>query len=99
MESFDFVKMKPVKNVEPKNEAYQVYQLSDPGKQYAFYFEEVDQNKVTLDLPAGNYAVDIISVEDGSIKSLGKKNHTGGELQLDIADMKNFALRVLSSIK
>ncbi len=96
MESFDFVKMKPVENVESKNKAYQVYQLSDPGKQYAFYFEGVQQNEVLVDLPKGKYYVEIISVEDGSKKSLENKKHKGGELKLETPGQTEFAIRIVS---
>ncbi len=92
MESFDFVKLKPVGPQKNNNDKHTVYQLAEAGKQHAFYFEDVDQDKVSLYLPAGNYTIDIISVEDGAKKSLGRKDHTGGELQLDIPGMKNFAL-------
>jgi len=95
MESFDFVKLKPIAPLN-RNDKYTVYQLAEAAKQHAFYFEDVDQGKVSIQLPAGNYTIDIISIEDGTAKSLGRKNHTGGELQLDIPDMKDFALRAVA---
>ena len=95
MESFDFVKMKPVINVEPKNEAYQVYELSNPGKEHAFYFEGVEsQENISVDLPEGNYQIELISVEDGKTKSLGNKNHKGGMLKLETPGIPDFALRI-----
>lgn len=99
MESFDFVKLKPVSQLKSHNDKHIVYQLAETGKQHAFYFEDVDQNKVSLQLPAGNYAINIISVEDGSTKSLGRKDHKGGELELHIPDMKSFALRAVAPTK
>ena len=72
-----------------------VYQMAETGKQYAFYFEDADRHSISLSLPSGNYTIDIISVEDGSTISLGKKSHSGGELQLDIPDMKSIALRAV----
>ncbi len=54
-----------------------VYQLAEAGKQYAFYCEDVEQNKIPLHLPAGNYTLNMISIEDGATISLGRKNHTG----------------------
>jgi len=95
MESFDFVKLKPIAPLK-SNDKHTVYQLAEAGKQYAFYFEDVDQNKVSLHLPSGHYIIDIISVEDGATTSLGRKEHTGGEFQLDIPVMKSFALRAVA---
>ena len=96
IESFDFVKMKPIALLNSQDDKHKVYQLAEGGKQHAFYFEDVDKNNVSLYLPAGNYTIDIISVEDGTTKSLGRKSHTGGELQLDIPDLKSFALRAVT---
>jgi len=96
VESFDFIKLKPVVQLKGGDDKNAVYQLADAGKQYAFYFEDVDQGKVLLQLPAGNYTIDIMSVEDGATRSLGRMNHTGGELQLDIPGLKSFALRAVS---
>ncbi len=92
MESFDFVKMKPVALRKNSGDNYSVYQLVDAGKQHAFYFEDVVESKISLNLPAGNYVIDIIAVEDGAKTSLGIKNHSGGELQLEIPKLKSFAL-------
>lgn len=99
MESFDFVKLKPVVQLKRNNDKPTVYQLAETGKQYAYYFEDVDQGKVLLPLPVGNYTIDVISVEDGTTKSLGRKDHKGGELQLNIPDLKSFALRAVASTK
>jgi hypothetical protein len=99
MESFDFVKLKPVKSQKGDDDKHTVYQLAEPGKQYAFYFEDADKNKVSLNLPSGNYTIDIISVKDGTKRSLGRKNHTGGELQLDIPGRRDFALSAVIKSK
>lgn len=95
MESFDFVQMKPETFNVPDNKKYTAYQLSDTGKQYAFYFEGLGQEAVSLNLPAGNYTLEMISVLDGSTKPLVKKKHKGGELKLDLIDQDDFALRVV----
>jgi len=93
MESFDFVKMKPQLKMKTKDESYKVYQLTDIKNQFAFYFEDVNQNTISVDLPAGNYSIDIISMEDGAKTSLGRKDHKGGEFELEIPSKKDFALR------
>jgi len=95
MESFDFIKLKPVPVKADKSAAYEVYELSNPGKQYALYFEGVEpQENISVDLPEGNYQIELISVEDGGIKSLGKKNHKGGMLKLETPGIPDFALRI-----
>jgi len=76
-----------------KDESYKVYQLTDIKNQFAFYFEDVNQNTISVDLPAGNYSIDIISMEDGAKTSLGRKDHKGGEFELEIPSKKDFALR------
>ena len=96
MESFDFVKLKPVELLKNNIDKYQVYQLAEAGKQYAFYFEGVDKSNISLNLPAGNYSIDIILVDDGAVRSLLRKNHTGGELQIDIPGIKTFAVRAVA---
>ncbi len=52
MENFDFIKLKPVASVNNQP----VYQLAEAGKQYAFYFKDIDQNQISLTLPKGNYS-------------------------------------------
>lgn len=96
MEGFDFLKMKPVAQLKSNENNYIVYQLAEAGKQYAFYFEEVGGSKLSLQLPAGSYAIDIISVEDGSKKFSGRKDHKGGNLELDIPAIKTFALKAVA---
>ncbi len=94
MESFEFLKMKPVYS-DNKSDKPTVFQLSNPVKQYSFYFEGVEKGTVSLELPAGNYNIEMISVEDGTTQSLGRKTHKGGELKLDIPDVSDFALRIV----
>ncbi len=95
IESFDFLKMKPI-TIAGQGDKIKVYHLAEVGKQHAFYFEDVDQGRISLPLPAGNYAIDLHSVEDGTIQSLGKKNHQGGELQLEIPGLKSYALSAIA---
>jgi hypothetical protein len=96
MESFDFIKLKPIESQKNNDDNYIVYQLAEAGKQHAFYFENVHKTMVSPYLPAGDYTIDLISVEDGKKRSLGTKNHKGGKLDLDISGMKTFALRAVA---
>jgi len=95
MESFDFIKLKPIENADTKNDKYNTYQLSIPDKQYAFYFEGVNKKTISLDLPKGKYNVELILIEDGTTKSLGRKEHQGGALKLDVGSAADFALRIV----
>lgn len=42
--------------------------LSDPGREYAIYFDGIGPTDVTLDLPAGNYSVESVDVKTGNIR-------------------------------
>jgi len=95
MESFDFIKLKPTPLKADKPADYEVYGLSNPDKAHAFYFEGVEsQENILVDLPEGNYQIELISVEDGKTKFLGKKNHKGGMLKFETLGIPDFALRI-----
>ncbi len=100
IESFNFIKMSPVKEassiLRSDTKAVSPYIMSEPGKQYAFYFPKT-LKQVELDIPAGTYRIRILdpctlTEESGTIK------HTGGLLKVPIPDIIQNEL-VISLIK
>lgn len=69
--------------------------LSNPGQEYAVYFDGDGPAKVTLDLPSGHYTGAWINVRTGSIERQEDLQSAGKELALQSPEFKNgIALRL-----
>lgn len=69
--------------------------LSNPGHQYAMYFDGNGPANVVLELPAGEYSGEWISTKTGETEGLERFRHRGGEKTLRTPGFQNgMALRV-----
>lgn len=97
VEGFDFLRMKPdattVKGGLPAKGRVTV--LSEPGKQYAFYFFGGDTAKPQLALPTGRYQAEWISTMTGEV--LKKESIEAKDAAIELASPKfevDIALRI-----
>ena len=68
MQNFDFVKMKPLQNIVVlQNSNSEVSVLGELGKQYAMYFNYLNQSELTLNIPSGNYLYQWINPINGQV--------------------------------
>ena len=69
--------------------------MSNPGRQYAMYFDGNGPAEIVLDLPAGSYAGEWINTESGQPTALPKFDHPGGEKRLSAPAFRDgIALRL-----
>ena len=69
--------------------------LSNPGQEYAMYFDGDGPAKVTLDLPSGHYTGTWVNVRTGGIENSEDLQSAGKEIVLQSPEFKNgIALRV-----
>jgi len=96
VEGFDFVQMKPVREV-VKAEGAVVYALAEAGKSYAAYLHGKAQN-ASLELPVGNYRAEWVNVLQGNIEKAEDFAHAGGDKALVAPDYReDIALKVQST--
>jgi hypothetical protein len=83
LDSFDFVRMKPAKDViRGLADGERAYVLAEDGKQYAAYLRIKEPKEFTLVLAAGAYDVDWINVQTGAtIRSQGFEHGGGARLE------------------
>ena len=69
--------------------------LSNPGHEYAMYFDGNGPAEITLLLPAGDYSGEWIQTKTGAIERLKGFQHRGGEKKLHAPSFQNgIALRL-----
>jgi hypothetical protein len=74
--------------------------LSNPGYEYAMYFDGDGPTKVTLNLPAGDYAGAWVNVKSGVAERAFDVKASGGSEILESPDFKNgIALRLIRASK
>ena len=78
--SFEFVKMKPARDVihEPLPKDARCQVLAESGRQYAAYFKGAAKFAFTIDLPSGDYEVRWLDVVTGRTDAPAKLAHAGG---------------------
>lgn len=97
LESFEFVRMKPARELVsgvPKGSQYQL--LAEPGRQYALYLESGKDAAPSIDLPAGRYEGAWIDAVSGEATALPAFEHAGGKKKFEApAFSQDGALRVV----
>jgi len=74
--------------------------LSNPGHEYAIYFDGDGPTEVTLDLPEGDYSGDWINVRTGKIERSDHVRATRGDVILKSPDFMNgIALRLKRAVR
>jgi len=74
--------------------------LSNPGHEYAMYFDGDGPTEVTLDLPEGDYSGDWINVRTGKIERSDDVRATRGDVILKSPDFMNgIALRLKRAVR
>ena len=63
--------------------------LSNPGRQYAMYFDGNGPAKIVLELPAGEYSGEWINTRTGETEGLERFRHRGGEKTLETPAFQN----------
>jgi len=98
IKQFDFVKMKPAREIIigtlPKGARAQL--LAEPGRQFAAYFKGAPRSRFTLDLPAGKYATQWTDVITGKAEAPLTRAHSGGPAEFEIpSELNEVALRIV----
>ena len=69
--------------------------MSNPGRQYAMYFDGNGPAEIVLNLPAGSYSGEWINTESGQPTAVPKFEHPGGEKRLSAPAFRDgIALRL-----
>jgi hypothetical protein len=69
--------------------------LSNPGREYAIYFDGNGPVEVRLNLPAGNYSGEWLNTKTGTVEKAEKFSHPGGEKVFKTPEFHNgIALRL-----
>ncbi|MDO1447039.1 hypothetical protein Q0590_12295 [Rhodocytophaga aerolata] len=84
MENLDFIHLKPDTMAAAHVGQGRVYALSKPGKEYAFYLENLQTSTLDLQLPAGKYTVNWTDPASGTKQKPQQLTHTGGRLSVSI---------------
>jgi len=64
--------------------------LSDPGREYAIYFDGNGPAQVMLELPAGEYSGEWINTKTGDTEGLERFRHRGGEKNIAVAGISEW---------
>jgi hypothetical protein len=73
--------------------------LSNPGRQYAMYFDGNGPAEVMLELPAGEYSGEWINTKTGETEGLERFRHRGGKKTLQTPAFQNgIALRLEKNV-
>ena len=104
IESFDFAKMKPAREIVKSgpDASARVQVLAEPGKQYAIYIKgaggkepSAHKNAVLADIPPGNYRGAWINVRTG-VSDEFTAEHSGGDFVLRVeSDGDEVAIRMV----
>lgn len=84
MQSLNFIHMKPDTMVAARSGQGKIYVLSNPGREYAFYLENIHNNTLNLQLPAGKYTVRWTDPVNGTVEKPQSLTHRGGILPVNI---------------
>lgn len=100
LEGFDFVRMKPARDVAkggvPAGVAAQV--LAEPGKQYAVYLRQAKDAAPKLQLPAGRYEGAWLDPVSGKSEPIAAFDHGGGTREFKVPSFaQDAALRVVKA--
>jgi hypothetical protein len=101
LEAFDFVRMKPAKNLVtglPKDASFEL--LAEPGRQYAFYAQQAKNLASTFELPAGRYQGEWLDPLTGKTVAVEPFDHSGGGKRLEAPTFEqDAALRIVRTKK
>lgn len=98
LQSFSLVDLRPDAGVVKHAAGVSARVLSNPGKEYAAYFDGAGPTEVTLELPPGKYSGQWINVVTGSTEQSEDFNHEGGDKVLQSPSFpKGIALRLRTS--
>jgi hypothetical protein len=100
LEGFDFVRMKParelVKSGAPAGVTPQA--LAEPGKQYAVYLRQAKDATLEIELPAGRYEGTWLAPANGKSEPIAAFDHAGGTREFKApAFVQDAALRVVKA--
>ena len=82
IEQFDFVRMRPDRNVVALAPGAFRQALAEPGKAYAIYLDAPLTGDLEVDVPAGDYEATWIDALTGDTLRTGMVRHGGGRLRL-----------------
>ena len=95
LKTFSVVDLRPDTHAVKHSGGAVPHVLSNPGREYAMYFDGSGTIQVTLDLPPGQYSEEWINVISGHADKSKTFHHRGREVILDAPDCKNgIALRL-----
>lgn len=97
LDGFDFVRMRPDRDVVVLAPGATREALADPGRAYAVYLEGVLRGDLVLQLPGGRYRATWVDVTTGAELGSEETTHPGGKLRLrPPAYREAVALRVVA---
>lgn len=96
LESFDFIRMAPDRQVVYHAPGRQWQALSEAKKQYAVFLSGENAGWITLQLPRGKYRYEFVSPENGQVLSSGIVKSKGTPLRLDVLhEERLLAIRIV----
>jgi len=96
IESFDFIRMKPDNSIlqVTKGEVAEFQVLTEPGRQYAIYFDMPAGAAIQLKVPDGEYRTEWINPDSGIMEAGTMMTATGGMLEINCPNGEDFVLKV-----
>ncbi len=95
LQGFSLVELRPDSKTVKHAAGAIPHVLSNPGHEYAMYFDGNGPIAVTLELPAGDFSGDWVNVKNGSVERKESFQHHGGEKMLQSPAFQNgIALRL-----
>jgi hypothetical protein len=100
LESFDLANLRPDGQTVKHATGTIPRVLSNPGHEYAMYFDGDGPTKVTLNLPAGDYSGAWVNIKSGGVERVFDVKVSQGAEVLESPDFKNgIALRLTRASK
>jgi hypothetical protein len=100
IEEFDFIRMRPNRDVVALAPGAFRQALAEPGRAYAIYLDGSLRGNLLLEIPAGSYQVTWLDVTTGKPLKQQRLRHKGGRMSLEApAYQQDIALKVLAARK
>lgn len=97
IEEFDFIRMRPNRDLVALAPGVFRQALAEPGRAYAIYLDGTLHGNLLLDIPAGTYQSTWIDVSNGRQLKQERHRHRGGRLTLQApAYQMDIALKVIA---
>jgi hypothetical protein len=100
IEEFDFIRMRPNRDVIALAPGAFRQALAEPGRAYAIYLDGALRGNLLLEIPVGSYQVSWLDVTTGRQLKQERLRHKGGRMALEApAYQQDIALKVIAARK